>query len=273
MNKYFQYLNAVFLLFASQSLVAKTITCGVKPVPVEIRYGRPTVFRFDNKVSSVQNAERFEVGPLNDQTPNYAEISVKPRTTSAQDTVNFHLADGSIVMLKLIPVTGPRAEGLETFHVIKKKEDRGLLSVTSSKPDSALNELAETTDDGDGKVELMKALILGSKLRGYQIKTLEKPLTTGLAGVEATLVRVYSGKELNGYVFRITNVAAKSKYEIDVRRLKLGEPNLALMSQVDQKVIEPSGGKNVAYLTIVALPSSLSRDVVLPVSWVKKEEK
>lgn len=271
MNKYIPYLNAVFLLFVSQTVFAKMITCGVKPVPVEIRYGRPTAFRFDSKVSSVQNAERFEVGPLNDQTPNYAEISVKPRTTSAQDIVNFHLADGSIVMLKLIPVTGTKAEGLETFHVIKQKEDRGLLSVTSSKPE--LNQIAETSEDGDGKVELMKALILGSKIRGYQIKNLEKPLTTGLAGVEATLVRVYAGKELNGYVFRITNVAAKSKYEIDVRRLKLGEPNLALMSQVDQKVIEPSGGKNVAYLTIVALPSSLSRDVVLPVSWVKKEEK
>ena len=99
-------------------------------------------------------------------------------------------------------------------------------------------------------------------------------MSVGLEGVDAMLLRVYAGKDFNGYVFKLTNKASKSKYQVDIRRLKIGEPNLALMSQVDRKVIEPeSTGKNVAYLTIVALPSSLSRDVVLPVAWVKKEAK
>jgi len=267
------FLSAIiiaFCAFLGAPAQARTIWFGDKAETLEIRYGKATVLRFEAKVSSVQNAEKFEVAPLNDQAPNYAEMSVKPRSTASPDTVTFHLVNGSVAMLRLTPVSGPRAETLETFHIVKKRQD---LALEKSSPSELL---AESTEGGesDEKVELMKALILGSKIRGYQIRNVEKVLATGLEGVDAILLRVYAGKELNGYVFKLTNKASKSKYEVDIRRLRIGEPNLALMSQVDRKVIEPeSTGKNIAYLTIVALPSSLSRDVVLPVAWVKKEAK
>jgi len=259
----------------AESAEAKTIIFGDKPETVEVRYGKATIVRFEAKVGSIQNAEKYEIGPLNDQQPNYMEMSVKPRTTAAVDTVNFLLADGSVARLRLVTVTGAGTDAVESFYLVKKKPE-------SVKAKAAVQAPAETgtysdsrDEDGDGssKIELMKALILGSKLRGYQIRTVEKPLKTGLVGVDAELLRIYAGKELNGYVFRLTNKASQSKYEIDIRRLKIGEPNLALMSQVDRSIIEPAEtGRHVAYLTIVALPSSLSRDVVLPVSWVKKEE-
>lgn len=270
MNKVFSFaLLSTCALTTSSLASAKNITIAEKPVTVEIRYGRATVFRFDSKVSSVQNAEKFEIAPLNDQSPNYAEISLKPRTTTQSDVVTFHLADGNMAHLKLVPALGPKADRLETFHSVKMKE-----ASTVNFNQKEQMPFSEDMDEGDGKAELMKSLILGGRLRGYQIKNIDKPLKTGLAGVDAVLVRTYTSKDLNGYVFRISNIASKSKYEIDVRRLKLGEPNLALMSQVDRKVIEPAGdGKDVAYLTIVALPSSRSRDVVLPVSWVNKEAK
>lgn len=252
--------------------VARTITVGEKPVNVDIRYGKATVLRFDAKVSSVQNAEKYEISALNEQSPNYAELQVKPRSSSVSEVVTFHLADGNLVKLKLVPVTGPAGEALETFHAIKRK-DQGKLPKIATSPESDPS-VDDSGKDDTSKVELMKALILGGKARGYQIKSLEKPLKTGLSGVDASLVRVYSGKELNGYVFHIVSHAAKSTYEIDIRRLKLGEPNLALMSQVDRKTLEPeSTGRNEAFLTIVARPSSLSREVVLPVTWVKKEAK
>lgn len=262
----FRVVSALLLGVAcASSAFARTIIYDSKPINVEIRYDKATVFRFEAKVSSVQNAEKFEVAPLNDQSPNYAEMSLKPRTTSAAETVNFHLVDGGIVMLRLVTVSGQKAEAVETFHTVKKKEKA---------PAPELEEVlgaVEGEATSEGKVALMKALILGSKIRGYQIKQIDRPLKTGLLGVEAVLLRVYAGKELNGYVFKLVNKASQSKYEIDIRRLKIGEPNLALMTQVDRKVIEPeSSGKNIAYLTIVALPSSLSRDVVLPVAWVKK---
>lgn len=255
-------------LMASQIASARPINYDDKPIALEIKYGKATVLRFDSKVSSVQNAEKYEIGPLNDQQPNYAEMSVRPRTTSGVDTVNFHLADGSVVMIKLIPITGAKADGVDTFFALTKKQR------TSTPTAADLLGQVNSEDEEDGKAALMKALILGSKARGYQVRQVDKPLKTGLTGVEATLERVYAGKDLNGYVFKLVNTASQSKYEIDIRRLKIGEPNLALMSQVDRKVIEPEQtGRNVARLTIVALPSSLSRDVILPVSWVKKEAK
>lgn len=246
---------------------ARTIYYGDSPEKVDVRYGKSTVLRFETKVGSVQNAEKFEIGPLNEQSPNYAEMAVKPRSTSAADTVNFLLVDGSVVKLRLVPVSGAAGEATETFHYIKKMQKQ-VITQDDAEPQTAAN----GDDTSEQNLELMKALILGSKVRGYKVRSVEKPLATGLTGVEAQLVRVYAGKDLNGYVFRLTNKSSASKYEIDVRRLKIGNPNLALMSQVDRKVIEPEGTKrNVAYLTIVALPSSLSRDVVLPVAWVKKE--
>lgn len=262
------FLLMVVAVSATTTAQAKTIMFGEKPEKVELRYGKATVLRFETKVGSVQNAERFEIAPLNVQSPNYTEMSVRPRSTGSADTVNFLLVDGTVVRLRLVPVTGSANESVDTFYELKKK-----LAPVGAKV--AVEALPESADDegGEGKIELMKALILDSKIRGYQIRNVGTPLKTGLAGVEAQIERVYAGKELNGYVFKLTNTASQSKYEIDIRRLKIGEPNLALMAQVDRNTIEPeASGRNVAYLTIVALPSSLSRDVVLPVSWVKKEE-
>lgn len=247
---------------------ARSLQYGDAPITLEIPYGKSTVLRFDSKVSSIQNAEKYEIGPLNDQQPNYAELSVKPRTTSGGDTVNFHLADGAIVKLRLLAVTNTHGEGVETVHTLKKVLPEPAAITKDLLPDPSDDEM------GDGKVALMKALILGTKLRGYQIRPLGTPVKTALDGVEATLEQVYAGRDYTGYVIQIVNKDATRQFEIDIRRLKIGEPNLALMSQVDRRVIErEASGRNIAKLTIVALPSSLSRDVVLPLAWIKKEAK
>lgn len=273
MNSLLRFLVVLALALGAVSAHAKTINFGEKSEKIMLRYGKATVLRFESKVGSVQNAERFEVGPLNEQAPNYAEMSVKPRSTTASDTVNFLLVDGTVVRLRFVPVTGKAAESVEMFYELKRrKEPLGSKIARDVFPDQFGTPEVDA-GDGGGKIELMKALILGTKVRGYQIRDVGKALKTGLKGVNAELVRVYAGKDLNGYVFKIVNTASQSKYEIDIRRLKIGNPDLALMSQVDRSVIEPeSTGNNTAYLTIVALPSSLSRDVVLPVAWVKKEE-
>ena len=273
MNRLMRFVIALALALGAASAHGKTVTFGEKPEKIMLRYGKATVLRFESKVGSVQNAERFEVGPLNEQAPNYAEMSVKPRSVTTSDTVNFLLVDGTVVRLRFVPVTGQAAEAVEMFYELKKrKEPLGSKIARDVFPDAS--GAAETEDgEGGGKIELMKALILGAKIRGYQIREVGKFLKTGLKGVNAERVRVYAGKDLNGYVFKLVNTASQSKYEIDIRRLKIGNPNLVLMSQVDRSLVEPeSTGNHIAYLTIVALPSSLSRDVVLPVSWVKKEE-
>lgn len=258
----------VFGVLLAMTAEAKTIWYGENPETVDVRYGKSTVLRFEAKVGSVQNAEKFEIGPLNEQSPNYTEMAIKPRSTSAADVVNFLLVDGSVVKLRLVPTSGAGGEAAETFHYVKRKQKPIAVQADEGQPAAADGE-----DESEQKLELMKALILGAKIRGYKLRNVEKPLATGTADVEAQLVRVYTGRDLNGFVFRLTNKSSANKYEIDVRRLKIGNPNLALMSQVDRKTIEPEATKrNVAYLTIVALPSSLSRDVVLPLAWVRKAE-
>jgi hypothetical protein len=268
MNSYLKAFAALSLGFQlAPRAEGRTINFGPNAERIEVAYGKPTIFRFESAVKTISNSEKFEVGPASQEAPDYTTLVVQPRTTSGSDTVVFLLSDGTVAKLLLVPVSGAAAEKLETFHEVRGKSD-----TVAKKQEPDLESQFSEDETGEGKVELMKSLILGTKIRGYQIRELEKSLTTGLSGVAATLERVYTGSDYNGYVFKLTNKSRSEKYEIDIRRLKIGEPNLALMSQVDRKVVEPeSTGRQVAFLTIVALPSSLSREVTLPVSWVKKE--
>lgn len=243
-----------------QTLEARTIYYGSTPETIRIVYGGQTIFRFEKPVRTVSQAARFTIKPVDDESPNYAMLSVEPRFLKSTSAVSFILTDGSIVNTRLTVVPSDTKEKVESVYDFKAQSS--LIKQTSDSPQL-------------GKIDLMKALIRGDFVAGYDIKELSMEIPTGLEKVEATLTRLYTGQEFNGYVFQITNQSEDSKVEIDVRKLKIGQPNLAIFSSVDRELLEVKGSsRNVALLKIIAKPAALSSEVILPVAWVKngKEE-
>ncbi len=244
----------LFSLFSAQA-EARTVYYGSTPETIRVAYGGQTIFRFEKPVRTVSQASRFSIKPVDDESPNYAMLSVEPRFLKASSPVSFILTDGSIVNTRLVVVAADTAEKVESIYDFKAQSS--LASRTSDTPQL-------------GRIDLMKALIRGDFVAGYEIKDLSMELSTGLENVKATLVRLYTGQEFNGYVFRIENHNERARVEVDVRKLKIGNPNLAIFSSVDRDVLEPKGTpRSIAELRIVAKPASLTTEVTLPIAWVK----
>ena len=90
-------------------------------------------------------------------------------------------------------------------------------------------------------------MIRWDKVLGYRVSHFSRPVSTGTRGVSARLLRLYVGPRYSGYVFQIEN-NSRRVYAIDLTKLTLGRPNLALLSQVDHKTLKPKRGKNKTYL-------------------------
>ena len=108
---------------------------------------------------------------------------------------------------------------------------------------------SEGSDVSD--LELMKSMIRWDNVVGYKVRNLIRTVNTGVDGLSAKLVRVYTGPKYNGYVFKIRNESRK-EYAIDVKSLTLGVPNVALLSQVDRKILESRKSKDIDVYTCYA---------------------
>ncbi len=244
----------VFLLLESTAQ-ARTVYYVSSTETVRLVYGGSTIFRFEKPVRTISQAASFSIRPVDEENPNYAMLSVEPRFTKSDSRVSFILSDGSIVNTRLVVVPTESKEKADSVYDFKS-ESTLLKQTESSSP--------------IGKMDLMKALIRGDFVAGYSIKDLSMVVPTGMKGVEATLTRIYSGQEFNGYIFRIENQSDENKIEIDIRKLKIGQPNLALFSSIDRDVLGPKGSsRNSALLKIIAKPASVASEVVLPISWIK----
>ena len=63
------------------------------------------------------------------------------------------------------------------------------------------------------------------------------------------------------------------KLLINIQNLTLGEPNVAILSSVDHAVLDPHGkGEDKTFLRIVAKPTSIYNQLILPVQVVEKKE-
>lgn len=255
MTKLFHFTILILSFLVFSSAEARTVYYGSTPETIRVAYGGQTIFRFEKPVRTVSQASRFSIKPVDEENPNYAMLAVEPRFLKASSPVSFILSDGAIINTRLVVVSADTTEKVESIYDFKSQS--ALISRESDTPQL-------------GKIDLMKALIRGDFVAGYEIKDLSMELSTGLENVSATLVRLYTGQEFNGYVFRIANQNEKARVEVDVRKLKIGNPNLAIFSSVDRDVLEPKGSsRNVAELRIVAKPASLTTEVILPIAWAK----
>lgn len=264
MRNFYKVFGFGFLLLSlwSNTGFARIVYVGDQVETLTLSYGGPTIVRFPTTVKTISQASRFVIGPADEEQPNYALLSVIPRFSQAEDKVTFIMSDGSIINTKLVVVPKTAPEKTDSFYDLKRKD--------------SLIEKAEAGDQTGERVselELMKAMVRGDHVAGYQVKKLVRTVDTKVSGVNCQLVRVYTGAKFNGYVFKITSDAEDKDFVIDVTKLTLGSPNTAILSQIDeQKISSSKENDKPVFLRIVAKPASVYYNVNLPVAVVKKDK-
>lgn len=249
---------AVMLLLPS-SLWARTIYFGSGVETVPLLAGEETILRFPTEVSSITRAQRFEFTPSNPDQPSYATLKVRPRFSTGASNVAFMLNDGTIIQTKLTIISSATPEKIDSVYEFKSKDSQiGMPGDGASS--AAISEL-----------DLMKAMIRGDQVNGYQIKAVSRTVSPGFKGIATTLTRVYTGDQFNGYIFEIENKTKDKLLQINNQNLMLGDPNQAVLSNVDFQVIEPKdSGRNKTILRIVAKPTSVFSRLILPIETVQK---
>ena len=247
------------ITFASKKCNARTVFYGSETETVTVAYGGPTIFRFNEEVKTISQVSRFSITPADSQNPNYTTLSVNPRFTRGSSKVTFILANGAVVATKIVIVPKDIPEKTDSFYDFRPKET--LIEKSNGAKGQNITEL-----------DLMKAMIRGEQVIGHKTRALIRRVKTGVNGLSAKLVRIYTGPKFNGYVFKIRNKSKKKSYRFEVKNLSLGLPNQALLSQVDRKILGNKKSKeNITFLRIVAKPTSVYYNINLPVALIKSK--
>ncbi len=240
---------------------ARTIYFGSEMEKVTIVYGGPTIFRFNEEVKTISQASKFSIKPTDNKDPNYSLLSVTPRFSSGKNRVSFILAGGAVINTEIAIVPKEIPEKTDSFYDFQPKD---LLIDRKNKGNAKGSNISE--------LELMKAMIRWDSVVGYNIRSITRTINTGVRGLEAKLVRVYTGPNFNGYVFKIRNRSKKNNYAIDLKSLTLDQPNVAVLSQVDRKILKTIKTKeNVTFLRVVAKPTSVYYNINLPIAAIKRK--
>lgn len=233
-------------------------TYGKSAVVVSIPYGKETLFRFDQQVRTVSSVSGFIVKPANPETPDYTTLSIMPRMPNSEALIAVVLEDDAVLKVRLKTSAAQAKDLADPIIEFKEKE--------VAAPADADAEGARATE-----LELMKSMIQDDFIAGFHRRELDRPIDTSQKGISARLVREYEGEALHGYVFKVTNQMEFSAVTLNPRLLKLGKPNLAILSQADSLILRGKAkGKNETSLRVVAKPSARYSDVRIPVG-VRKQ--
>ena len=246
----------ILLSILCQVATARVVYYGSEPESITVGYGGPTLFRMPSEVRTISQAQRFTIEPADPDQPNYALLKVTPRFMSGVSQVTFILSDGTPIRTRLV-VSSKQNETIDNFYEFKSKE-------------SLLKDDEIKAGPGISEIELMKALIRGDSIvANYDIKNPVRVISPGFKGVTTTLIRRYAGDTLVGYIFEVKNVTSDKFLSINVPNLTLGDPNLAILSNVEPQVIRPDSR---ALLRIVAKSTSLYDQLILPIQIVEKKK-
>ena len=253
----------VLVMGLSSSVRARTIYFGSEVEVVTLPAGDDTLLKFPSEVRTITRAQRYEIQPADPEQPSYSVLRVRPRFSSGANNVAFILNDGTIIRTKLTVVSTASPEKIDSVYEFKSKD--GLISQEEGKAGAALSDL-----------ELMKAMIRGDEVPGYDIKSVSRSVTPGFRGVTTTLIKVYTGNRFNGYVFEIVNRTKDKRLLVNIQNLMLGEPNQAIFSNVDTPVVDPEHGpekqgRSRTLVRIVAKPTSIYSKLILPIETVLKK--
>lgn len=256
MNRFIALLTGVIL---SSSLQAKILYYGSEQENISLQYGKSTLFRFDEEVKTITEASSFAITPANHEIPDYRVLSIKPRSNSSKANISFILANNAVVNVRLTTTKKKRVGSDHSFYDLKAKR-AGIKGVDRSPKGDKVSEM-----------QLMKGMIRGDKVLGYELKNHNRRVRSGTSGIDAKLIRSYSGPRFHGYIFKIINKTRKEQFAIDLSRLTFGKPNVALLSQLDSNVLNPrlNEKESSTLLRIVTKPTSVHYAVTLPIAPIK----
>ena len=246
------FVIGAMVLFLGRNAEAKTIFYGKKTVTVPVTAGVPTLFRFGKEVKNILRAQRFTIKPASEDSPNYAILSVVPLMSSGSNEVLYLLADGQTVSVKQVIV--PETAHADSEYTFEAQDE----SVSSDEKSDA--------ESGTPEVVLLKTMFRGEQLNGYKITAMNRSLDLGIKA-DAILMRLYQGSSLTGYVIKVKNGSYSKQLAIDIRRLTIGKPNLAVLSQIDDSELAPRGKDgSETYLRVVTKSGSTSSNLIVPMS-------
>ncbi|MGE4233052.1 MAG: hypothetical protein AB7F43_06965 [Bacteriovoracia bacterium] len=253
-------ISVISLLSCTQEAEARIVYYGSETETLSVAYGGPTILRFDEEVKTISQAARFTIEPADATQPDYKVLSITPRFPSGSSNIAFILASGQVVNTKAIIVSSSLPEKVDSFYDFRPK-DKLLDQLDKSDKTAKISEL-----------ELMKSMIKWEQVVDYNLRKLIRTVPSGIDDLSIQLIRVYTGAEYNGYIFKLVNNSKHRSYSINLKDLVLGTPNMAILSQIDRNVLKSEATKeNTAYLRIVAKPASIYYSVNLP--FEKLEEK
>ena len=242
---------------ATHSASARDVLFGKARETIPVAFGTETIFRFPMEVKTITEASRFEIRPANQEESDYSVLAVKPRFSEGSADVTFLLSDGTPIRTQLVIATRSNLKR-DSIYDFKAKEDLG-----DTNPN--LKEHADPMVISE--LDLMRAMIRGDQVAGFNSENYSKPISMGSPNLTAELKRVYRGHDMNGYVYLLKTGFKESAFEITLDALAIGQPNLAILAQVDRSII---GGKSAeereAYLRVVARPGAFSQRIILPVA-------
>ena len=243
-------LLALASFFYSNMALALTVYYSGSPQKITLAYGEETIFRFDEPVKTLSNASRFSILPADEVSPDYSVLKVSPRGSRSRAEIHFILASGKVVRVEAVTVSkesGTKAHGVYDFQPKREEFSSAAQAVN-------LTEL-----------DLLKAMIKGDSVTGYNIKNISRKVESGHPDLKVKLTKMYSGDHFTGFVFKLENKSKKKSFDVELPKLRLGHPNSAVLSQVDEKRLAPKGiyGSS-ATLRIVAKSTASYYNLNLP---------
>ena len=255
-TRYSRCLAILVSLLISQFASGKTIYFGSATETVPISQGTETILRFDEPVKMISNAANFIIKPADGENPDFAVLTVEPRSSSGKSDAVFILVNGEKARLKLSIV--PEESRVQTDSVYDIKSRKALVE---SGAESAPN---------IGRIDLMTAMIRNDQVSGYEISVLRREVE-GMHQARVILDRLYNGAEFKGYVYEIENLSPQNTLQVDIRMLEFGKPNQAVLaySDLDQLGAAKSPTSKTR-LIVVTKPTATYREAILPVRVTKK---
>jgi hypothetical protein len=246
----------IFILIPSVGF-SKTVYFGAGSELVPVNFGQETLLKFPQDVRTISRAEAFEIAPANKDSPNYSLLKIRPRISHGARDVLFILVDQSVVRVKFL-ITPNNGNGSDSIYEFVSK------TVSASNSQNGGPEVSG--------IDLMKALIRGDEVSGFQIHSPNILLEKNIKRINVTLLKKYVGTDLVGYIFKIENKSSREKVLVNIKGLTIGDPNLAILSSIEHPVLDPkSTGQNQVLLRIVAKNISGSNDLTLPTEIVERK--
>lgn len=262
--KLLQAMALMSLIILAPTAHAREVVFGKGRETVSVAFGVETILRFPLEVKTITEANRFEIHPANTEEPDYSVLVVKPRMTEGAADVTFILSDGTVIRTQLVISNRPNLKK-DSIYDFKARDE--LAQTNPNLPDKHDPMVVSELD-------LMRAMVRGDQLSGFKMSQMSQSISMDSPEVNATLVRAYLGQDVNGFVYQLKTTSEHKKYQIDVRGLAVGSPNLAVLAQVDRPSL---GGKTLpereTFLRIVARQGASSHKVILPVAIEPKGSK